>query len=84
MLRFTLPGAGRQIEMKATVVRYRPDGTVGTRFAQVSASHIKILRSWIADSLQKQLALPDDKEAQRPGLSDARSVSVSPLPPVHI
>lgn len=84
VLKFTLPGGGRQIETKASVVWTRPDGTAGTRFTQLSASHINVLRNWITNNLQKQAAPPDERQMQQTGPSDARFGAVSVLPPIPV
>ena len=49
-LKFTFPGRGRQVEMKAPVVWHRPDGTVGTRFTDLNASKSDLLRNWLTNS----------------------------------
>ena len=68
-LKFTFPGSGRRVEMKATVVWHRPNGTAGTRFTDLSASKSELLRNWLASSAGM---LPDfvDSTIQRTGITE--------------
>ena len=84
VLKFMLPGAGRQMEMKATVVWWQSDGTAGTRFAQLSASHINVLRNWMAKNFQRQIPSADERQTPLSGSFDGRLAAAFSLPPIQV
>lgn len=54
-LNLTLPGLARALAAQATVVWWRPDGSAGTRFTQLTPATSAVLQDWVASALQHQL-----------------------------